>query len=86
MTNRDIPLYVRKAPVRWPDVIATMQAAGFSLRQVGDALGVPHTTLRSWQVGIRGKPPACPNYEDGRALLEVFELLRSYIEAVGRAA
>ncbi|MDP9124026.1 MAG: helix-turn-helix domain-containing protein [Pseudomonadota bacterium] len=86
MTNRDIPLYVRKPTIRWADVIASLQAAGFSLRQIGDALGVSHTTVRSWQVGIRGKGPACPNYEDGRALLEVFELLRPYLEAVGRVA
>lgn len=68
-------LVYRKPEIRWPVLIAEMQDAGFSLRALADALDVPKTTLQSWKAGRE------PGYEDGRALLELVELLAQWTKS-----
>lgn len=80
MNERNLGLLHREPPIRWPAVITAMQQAGFSLRQIGDALGVAHSTVQSWQKG------ATPMYEDGRALLALFEHARPYLTDAVRIA
>jgi len=80
MNARTLSLIHREPPIRWPNVIQAMQDAGFSLRQIGGALGIAHSTVQKWQLG------SCPNYEDGRALLVLFETVRPYVEKAVRVA
>lgn len=68
-----LTLVHRDPPTRWPEIITAMQSAGCSLRQIAGALAVPHTTVQKWQQG------ATPNFEDGTALLRLFETLRPLI-------
>ncbi|MDP9124025.1 MAG: helix-turn-helix domain-containing protein [Pseudomonadota bacterium] len=68
----------RSLPERWPDLIGELQAAGFSLRQIGGALGVAHSTVQHWLGG------SCPNYEDGKALIQLHQVLCPRI--VGQSA
>lgn len=80
MNERTLGLIPREPPIRWPELISAMQRAGFSLRQIGDGIGVAHSTVQSWQKG------ATPMYEDGRALLALFEKARPYITEIVRIA
>lgn len=69
--RRSLTLLQRQPPIIWANVIDAMMEAGFSLRQIGSALAVPHSTVQTW----RGRG-SCPNYEDGRALLQLFEMVQ----------
>ncbi len=80
MNARTLSLIHREPPIRWPNVIQAMQDAGFSLRQIGGALGVAHSTVQTWQRG------SVPNYEDGKALLALMEIVRPYITQAVRIA
>lgn len=81
----ELPLVHRDPPIRWPELITAMQDAGYSLRDIAGALAVPHTTVQRWQSGrdYMGRlSPSTPNYEDGRALLRLFETVSSSVGAV----
>lgn len=80
MTLPELGLLHREPPMRWAVIITAMQDAGYSLRQIGSALAVPHSTVQAWQRG------ACPNFEDGRALLTLFELARPFVPSAVRIA
>jgi hypothetical protein len=72
---------MRRPPVRWPEIITALQEGGLSLRQIGQAIGgVPANTLHAWQAGRPGKKPSEPGYEDGRALLDLFEMVNQEAE------
>ena len=70
----------RPPPTNWGTVISDMQNAGFSLRDIGGAIGVARSTVRTWQQG------AAPGFEAGRALLMLSETVRPYVEAARQAA
>jgi hypothetical protein len=55
-------------------MIAAMQASGFSIRAIASTLGMPWTTVQRWKTG------SCPNFEDGRAMLRLFESKRQCIK------
>lgn len=80
MNARTLSLIHREPPIRWANVITAMQDAGFSLRQIGSALGVAHSTVQKWQLG------SCPNYEDGKALLVLLETVRPFLNQAVRVA
>jgi transposase-like protein len=64
-------LYIERDPVtKWSELIRTMRLSyGYSLRAIGDALGVAHSTVQRW---ADGSPP---NYEDGAAILKLYRIL-----------
>lgn len=85
----DAPALTRSPPVQWPVLIGELQDAGLSLRQIGEALGVAHTTVNAWCKPVMRngelRPPAAPTYEDGKALLELHALLQDQIDASKRS-
>lgn len=85
----ELALIHRDPPIRWPELITTMQDAGYSLRDIAGALAVPHTTVQRWQSGRDDNGnlrPGIPNYEDGRALLALFERVRPTLKTSVRIA
>lgn len=83
----DLPLIHRDPPIRWPDLITAMQEAGYSLRDIAGALALPHTTVRSWQVTAPGREgPSVPTYEDGKALLQLFNAVSSTLKGAVQIA
>lgn len=54
----------RQPLIDWFVILADLRNAGISTSAVGRDIDVPESTLRGWAEGH------CPNYEDGRALIE----------------
>ncbi|GAC1664485.1 MAG: hypothetical protein PVS3B2_00170 [Candidatus Dormibacteraceae bacterium] len=69
----ELTLIHRRPVTRWADIIEAMHELDFSERDIAAALGVPRDTLRRWKRG------SCPNFEDGQALLDLFETLRPHL-------
>jgi len=71
--------------VHWPTLVAELQQhAGLSLRDIGYAINVSHTTVNDWLRPVvrpgRKPRPALPSYEDGKALVELHRLLKPVID------
>ncbi len=71
MPRRTLSLMQRPPEVNWPAVIAELRGYRYSLRTIGGAIALSHSTIYTWEQGGR------PNYEDGKALLQLLERTRA---------
>lgn len=88
----DVPLQSRlerivdaEPEIDWPQVIADLQAAGFSFKKIAEVLtgrddGPSASTVQGWANG------STPNYESGRRLLLVHHEVVERPSPVKRAA
>lgn len=71
MPRRTLPLIQRRPETDWAAVVDELRGYGCSLRGIGGALGLAHGNVQNWQRG------STPNFEDGRALLQLLERTRA---------
>jgi hypothetical protein len=71
MPRRTLPLIQRRPETDWAAVVDELRGYGCSLRGIGGALGLAHGNVQNWQRG------STPNFEDGRALLQLLERARA---------
>lgn len=63
----------RDEPVEFPRLLQTIRyLTGYSSSALAFVLNVPRSTLNSWE-----RKGCCPNYEDGRAIMKLFESCRN---------
>lgn len=58
-------------PVEWPQVLADLNAAGWSDNRIAQTIDVPGSTLKRYKTG------SVPNFESGRKLLALLRKIRN---------
>lgn len=62
-------LLQRDPPVDWKEILLDFVRWGWTLASVCEAINVPRSTLKGWWYGTRPEP----RFDDGRALLKLYE-------------
>lgn len=65
----NFPKFRRPAEIDFFEVIRDLCYEGFTVYGIAGCIGVPDSTVRHWKLGTH------PNYEDGRALVILYEAI-----------